>query len=143
MTVWAAKVNYQCHPRGSIGQDEIEAGLGDYSADIGARVLEFYGQTFGFEYSLPKMVTRRVVRVVSWSPQDMVHVPGKGGAMENWGLVLYSYDTVMFDMVSGSLISQRNIEETKRRVASQVLGLALLEVVLAIIQQQQNCASWI
>ena len=28
----------------------------------------------------------------------MVHVPGKGGAMENWGLVLYSKDTLMFDV---------------------------------------------
>ena len=31
--------------------------------------------------------------------QDMVHVPGKGGAMENWGLVLYSLKTLMFDQV--------------------------------------------
>ena len=43
-TVWATK-------------DEIDQGLGDYSAVLGAQVLDFYGSTFAFEYnkSLPKM----------------------------------------------------------------------------------------
>ena len=87
-TVWATK-------------DEIDQGLGDYSAVLGAQVLDFYGSTFAFEYnkSLPKM--------------DMVSVPNKGGAMENWGLVLYSKATLMFDQ-------EENDEEKHWRVLEVV-----------------------
>jgi len=88
VTVWASK-------------DEIDEGLGEYSADLGARVLDYYGNTFAFGYnqSLPKM--------------DMVSVPNKGGAMENWGLVLYSKATLMFDQ-------EENDEEKQWRVLEVV-----------------------
>merc|ERR1719209_203805 len=55
-------------------QADIEAGFGDFSATYGARVLQFFGDTFGIEYVLPKM--------------DMVSVPGKITAMENWEALL-------------------------------------------------------
>ena len=44
VTVWATK-------------EEIDKGLGEYSADIGSQVLDFYGDTFAFGYdqALPKM----------------------------------------------------------------------------------------
>ena len=88
VTVWATK-------------NEIDRGLGDYSADLGARVLDYYGSTFSFAYDamLPKM--------------DMVSVPNKRGAMENWGLVLYNYDTLMFDQ-------EENDEEKHWRVLEVV-----------------------
>ena len=88
VTVWATK-------------DEIDEGLGEYSADLGARVLDYYSNTFAFGYnqSLPKM--------------DMVSVPNKGGAMENWGLVLYSKATLMFDQ-------EENDEEKHWRVLEVV-----------------------
>ena len=50
----------------------MAAGRSDYAADIGARVVNFYGDYFGVDYALPKM--------------DMCVQPSMGGAMENWGL---------------------------------------------------------
>jgi len=70
VTIWANK-------------EDIEAGFGAYSQDIGPRIIDFYGSTFNMPYSLPKM--------------DMVSVPKKGGAMENWGLILYSFSTLLYD----------------------------------------------
>ena len=89
VTVWATK-------------DEIDEGLGDYSADLGARVLDFYGDTFAFAYN--QSLTQKM---------DMVSVPNKGGAMENWGLVLYSKATLMFDQ-------EENDEEKHWRVLEVV-----------------------
>ena len=88
-------------------------------------MLDYYGATFGFEYSLPKMVR-------SWYGgdgvdgginQDMVHVPGKGGAMENWGLVLYSKETLMFDMEENDVDKRwRVLEVVAHELAHQWTG---------------------
>ncbi|XP_023338813.1 puromycin-sensitive aminopeptidase-like protein [Eurytemora carolleeae] len=70
-------------------RQDIEKGLGNYSADLGMQALELYENLFNSFYPLPKM--------------DMVSVPGKGGAMENWGLVLYSPDTILYDQEEADL----------------------------------------
>lgn len=62
---------------------DVAAGRADYAADIGARIINFYGDYFGVEYSLPKM--------------DMCVAQEFGGAMENWGLVLYDPVTLLVD----------------------------------------------
>jgi len=67
-------------------QADIEAGYGDFSATYGARVLQFFGETFGIEYTLPKM--------------DMMSVPGKLTAMENWGLSMYNREALLLDEVN-------------------------------------------
>ena len=51
---------------------DVAAGRAEYAADIGAKIVNFYGDYFGVEYALPKM--------------DMCVQPSFGGAMENWGL---------------------------------------------------------
>jgi len=76
VTVWAPQV-------------DIEAGFGDFSATYGARVLQFFGDTFGIEYVLPKM--------------DMVSVPGKITAMENWGLSMYNREALLLDELTGGV----------------------------------------
>ena len=53
---------------------ELAANLGEAAA-VAAASISFYGQLTGVEYALPKA--------------DLVAVPGKGGAMENWGLLLF------------------------------------------------------
>ena len=71
VTVWATK-------------EYIDAGYADYAKEVGPASLEFMGETFGINYSLPKM--------------DMVNVPHfLAGGMENWGLVLYEFDYLLFD----------------------------------------------
>merc|ERR1711892_554203 len=73
VTVWA-------------NQKDVDAGLADYIADVGPRLVDFFGSTFGIQYNMPKM--------------DMVSCParyGPSGAMENWGLLLYGSDTLLYD----------------------------------------------
>lgn len=47
-----------------------------YAAEIGPKMLEFYEDYFGIDYSLSKM--------------DMAAAPDfPAGAMENWGLMIF------------------------------------------------------
>ena len=96
VTIWANK-------------EDVEAGLADYSQDIGPKIIDFYGSTFDIPYALPKM--------------DMVSVPKKGGAMENWGLILYSYDTLMYDQESPDVEKKwRVLEVVAHELAHQWFG---------------------
>ena len=79
VTVWAT-------------QEFIDAGYADYASLVGPDVINFLENLYGVKYSLPKM--------------DMVNVPNFGGAMENWGLVLYEFDYLLYD--------QENPDEEKR-----------------------------
>eukprot|EP00091_Calanus_sinicus_P024978 TRINITY_DN9285_c0_g1_i1.p1 TRINITY_DN9285_c0_g1~~TRINITY_DN9285_c0_g1_i1.p1 ORF type:complete len:465 (+),score=118.97 TRINITY_DN9285_c0_g1_i1:334-1728(+) len=71
MTVWATK-------------ELIDAGYADYASIVGSDSIKFIEELFGVKYTLSKM--------------DMVHAPNfAAGAMENWGLVLYEYDYLLYD----------------------------------------------
>jgi len=63
--------------------EDIEAGRGDYAAVVGPLIIKFYGDYFGVRYPLPKM--------------DLMVEPHKGGAMENWGLILFSEGALLVD----------------------------------------------
>ena len=65
----------------------------------GPRVLQLLGETFGIDYVLPKMVNFAVLCTVLLGNQDMVNVPGKVSAMENWGLSMYNREAILFDQV--------------------------------------------
>jgi len=69
-TVWAPK-------------NDIDTGRGDYSIKIGPEIIKFYEEYFGVKYALPKM--------------DMMYEAAKGGAMENWGLILFDPRTIVLD----------------------------------------------
>jgi len=62
---------------------DIEAGRGDYSIRIAPEIIKFYEEYFQVEYPLPKM--------------DLMYEVKKGGAMENWGLILFDPRTIMLD----------------------------------------------
>merc|ERR1711970_135626 len=96
VTIWANK-------------EEVDAGEAAYSQNIGPRIIEYYSSTFGIDYTLPKM--------------DMVSVPKKGGAMENWGLILYSHDTLMYDQGSEDVEKKwRVLEVVAHELAHQWFG---------------------
>ena len=57
-----------------------------YAMAATKRVLAYYKDYFGSAYPLPKL--------------DQIAVPGKRGAMENWGLITYSEDLLMVDAAS-------------------------------------------
>jgi len=62
---------------------DIDAGRGDYAIQIGPEIIKFYEEYFQVKYPLPKM--------------DLMYEVKKGGAMENWGLILFDPRTIMLD----------------------------------------------
>ena len=54
-----------------------------YAMEATKRLLAYYKDYFGTAYPLPKL--------------DQIAVPGKRGAMENWGLITYSEDLLIVD----------------------------------------------
>ncbi|KAL1923805.1 uncharacterized protein VTP21DRAFT_8785 [Calcarisporiella thermophila] len=57
---------------------------GQFALDIGCKALEIFAQTFGTPYPLPKY--------------DQVAIPDfESGAMENWGLVTYRTNLLLYD----------------------------------------------
>jgi aminopeptidase N len=71
-----------------------------FAMEVTRQVLPFYARYFGRPYALPKL--------------DQVAVPGtREGAMEDWGLISYVEDALLFDPA-------RSDEDTRRRVFSIV-----------------------
>ena len=57
---------------------------GRYALEAATRILAFYNDYFGYRYPLPKL--------------DLIGAPGEvGGAMENWGAILYSQNYLVVD----------------------------------------------
>ena len=70
MTIWAMSAH-------------VEAGYADYAAQVGPQCVAATEQLYNVPYSLSKM--------------DMMHVNNFGGAMENWGLILYQFEWLLYD----------------------------------------------
>lgn len=83
---------------------------GKFSADLGARTLEFYEKQFASDFPLPKM--------------DMVAIPDfSAGAMENWGLVTYRVvDLLLDDKNVSASTKQRIAEVVQHELAHQWFG---------------------
>lgn len=81
-----------------------------FSAELGARTLEFYEKQFGSQYPLPKM--------------DMVAVPDfAAGAMENWGLVTYRVVDLLLDEKTSSATTKKRVAEVvQHELAHQWFG---------------------
>nr|WP_298796436.1 M1 family metallopeptidase [uncultured Acetobacter sp.] len=60
-------------------------GQGDFALHAAEKILPYYNSYFGVKYPLPKM--------------DMVAIPGnyQAGAMENWGVLTYIDNVLLFD----------------------------------------------
>ncbi|MBV9659059.1 MAG: M1 family metallopeptidase [Verrucomicrobia bacterium] len=71
-----------------------------YALESTKRILAYYNDYFGLKYPLPKL--------------DEVAVPGGfGGAMENWGCIVYNETALLFD-------PQRSPAATKERVLAVI-----------------------
>ena len=81
-----------------------------FSADLGAKTLEFYEQEFDSKFPLPKM--------------DMVAIPDfSAGAMENWGLVTYREVELLFDEKTASASTRQRVAEVvQHELAHQWFG---------------------
>ncbi|XP_064114526.1 aminopeptidase N-like isoform X2 [Macrobrachium nipponense] len=66
----------------------------EYANDIGPKLLSYFEDYFQVPYPLPK--------------QDMIALPNfLGGAMENWGLIIYRETSMLFDLESSAAENQR------------------------------------
>lgn len=101
--IFRLPVRVYCTP-----DQKIEHGV--YSAELGAKTLEFYEKEFGIEYPLPKM--------------DMVAVPDfAAGAMENWGLVTYRVVALLYDEEKSSASTKYRLTEiVQHELAHQWFG---------------------
>ncbi|VDP66082.1 unnamed protein product [Schistosoma mattheei] len=65
----------------------------EYALDIGIKLLGYFEDYFGIPYSLPKM--------------DMIAIPKTSMmAMENWGLITYDENLMLWDAENSSIASQ-------------------------------------
>ena len=77
-----------------------ETSLGEYALGTAVSVLDFYQQTYGIPYPLPKL--------------DLIAIPDfAAGAMENWGLVTYRDTALLYN-------KKTSTSANKQRVATVV-----------------------
>ena len=98
LTVWAT-------------QRLVAAGLADYAAEVGPQCIRATEQLYGVPYTLPKM--------------DLVHVNNFGGAMENWGLVMFQSSYLLYDSALPDPDSDRKfdvLETVAHELAHQWYG---------------------
>lgn len=72
-----------------------DAERGQFSLDLSVKIMKLFEESLRFENPLPKM--------------DIVAVPSKRGAMENWGLLMFQADALLFDTELGGLNEQQFI----------------------------------
>lgn len=73
-----------------------KAETGRYALESAEKILHYFNEYFGIEYPLPKL--------------DLIAVPGGfGGAMENWGGIIFYESALLFDPA-------KSPEKTKERI---------------------------
>ncbi|XP_045455557.1 aminopeptidase N-like [Melitaea cinxia] len=73
-------------------------GQTSYAAQIGPKVLSYFEKWFNIPYPLPK--------------QDMFAIPDfSSGAMENWGLITYRENALLYDKDESSFFNKERIAE--------------------------------
>ncbi|CAH8469819.1 unnamed protein product [Schistosoma intercalatum] len=82
----------------------------EYALDIGIKLLGYFEDYFGIPYSLPKM--------------DMIAIPNSSiTAMENWGLITYDENKMIWDAENGSINTLIDVTfSVSHKIAHQWLG---------------------
>ncbi|XP_040825059.1 aminopeptidase N-like isoform X2 [Ochotona curzoniae] len=74
----------------------IDEGHGEYALNVTGPILEFFAQHYSTPYPLPK--------------SDQIALPDfNAGAMENWGLVTYRENALLYDPVSSSIGNKERV----------------------------------
>jgi aminopeptidase N len=101
-----------------------------YALRVTEKVLPYYSRYFGVPFALPKL--------------DQLAVPGvRGGAMEDWGLISYSEDTLLVDPARSSGETVRNVHETvAHEIAHQWFGNLVTAASWEEIWLNEAFATW-
>src|SRR5215470_10905 len=71
---------------------------GRYALECAKKILGYYNDYFGVKFPLPKL--------------DHIAVPGGfGGAMENWGGIVYNESILLFDPKNSSIQTKKSVFE--------------------------------
>lgn len=81
-----------------------EVGWGRYGLEVAKRCLDYFAEYFGVGYEFPSKSGAKI---------DMVGIPNFGnGAMENWGLVTFRKESLLYVAGRSSVEDKKNVSET-------------------------------
>ncbi|ADM10867.1 aminopeptidase N [Encephalitozoon intestinalis ATCC 50506] len=85
------------------GQGE-EVEWGRYGLEVAKRCIDYFSEYFGIGYEFPRKESAKV---------DMVGIPSFGsGAMENWGLITFRRESLLYVAGKSSVEDKKNVAET-------------------------------
>ena len=102
-----------------------------YAMKATQQIVPFYGDYFGVPYALPRL--------------DQLAVPSSlEGAMENWGLIMYSESALLFDAAKSSPRTQRYVFDTvAHEIAHQWFGNLVTAASWDEIWLNEAFATWL
>lgn len=107
-----------------------QSAQGKFALDVGCRALDLYSAYFDSPYPLPKL--------------DMIAIPNfASGAMENWGLVTYRENALLFDEANSSLIGKQRVGEVvTHELAHQWFGNLVTMTWWTNLWLNEGFATW-
>ncbi|MBC8119466.1 MAG: M1 family metallopeptidase, partial [Burkholderiaceae bacterium] len=101
-----------------------------YAMEVTKKVVPFFTEYFGVPYSLPKL--------------DQLAVPGiRDGAMEDWGLISYSEDNILFNPARSGFNARREVfNVVAHEIAHQWFGNLVTAASWEEIWLNEAFATW-
>ncbi len=102
-----------------------------YALEVSRQVVPFFTRYFGQPYTLPRL--------------DQLAVPStRWGAMEDWGLISYAEDALLFDAARSSPETQRDVfEVVAHEIAHQWFGNLVTAASWSEIWLNEAFATWL